>query len=247
MRGACAADDPWHGYRQKFRVFFREACCPTEGDDHAPRTALSRRPIGSGRPPGLSLRRVRGPLAAGGRRVYACPAARAGRRHAGWGVSHGQLLHPAPHRCHRHRHPDGPARGLHPHRAVVRAVPVPRPPDDPRDGHLPRRLRGVRGAVGGDPHRAGSQWRRSLHLLEVVEHERRPHAPRGLLRGRGGSRHRQCPHPEPGVDGAGAPAARGHAAGGHRQEAEPQHPAGDRALFASGVVRRQLPHQLREY
>jgi len=25
MRGACAAADPWHGYRQKFRVFFREA------------------------------------------------------------------------------------------------------------------------------------------------------------------------------------------------------------------------------
>ena len=25
MRGACAADDPWHSYRQKFRVFFREA------------------------------------------------------------------------------------------------------------------------------------------------------------------------------------------------------------------------------
>jgi hypothetical protein len=25
MRGACAADDPWQGYRQKFRVFFREA------------------------------------------------------------------------------------------------------------------------------------------------------------------------------------------------------------------------------
>ena len=24
MRGACAADDPWHGYRQKFRVFFPE-------------------------------------------------------------------------------------------------------------------------------------------------------------------------------------------------------------------------------
>jgi hypothetical protein len=28
MRGACAADDPWHSYRQKFRVFFREATCP---------------------------------------------------------------------------------------------------------------------------------------------------------------------------------------------------------------------------
>jgi len=25
MRGACAAADPWQGYRQKFRVFFREA------------------------------------------------------------------------------------------------------------------------------------------------------------------------------------------------------------------------------
>jgi hypothetical protein len=25
MRGACDADDPWHGYGQKFRVFFREA------------------------------------------------------------------------------------------------------------------------------------------------------------------------------------------------------------------------------
>jgi putative resolvase len=25
VRGACAADDPWQGYRQKFRVFFREA------------------------------------------------------------------------------------------------------------------------------------------------------------------------------------------------------------------------------
>ena len=25
MRDACAADDPWQGYRQKFRVFFREA------------------------------------------------------------------------------------------------------------------------------------------------------------------------------------------------------------------------------
>ena len=25
MRGACAADDPWQGHRQKFRVFFREA------------------------------------------------------------------------------------------------------------------------------------------------------------------------------------------------------------------------------
>jgi hypothetical protein len=25
MRGAYAADDPWQGYRQKFRVFFREA------------------------------------------------------------------------------------------------------------------------------------------------------------------------------------------------------------------------------
>ena len=25
MRGACTADAPWHGYRQKFRVFFREA------------------------------------------------------------------------------------------------------------------------------------------------------------------------------------------------------------------------------
>ena len=25
MRGACSADDPWQGYRQKFRVFFREA------------------------------------------------------------------------------------------------------------------------------------------------------------------------------------------------------------------------------
>ena len=24
MRGACAADDPWQDYRQKFRVFFRE-------------------------------------------------------------------------------------------------------------------------------------------------------------------------------------------------------------------------------
>ena len=29
MRDACAADDPWHGYRQKFRVFFREASTPT--------------------------------------------------------------------------------------------------------------------------------------------------------------------------------------------------------------------------
>ena len=25
MRGVCAADDRWSGYRQKFRVFFREA------------------------------------------------------------------------------------------------------------------------------------------------------------------------------------------------------------------------------
>src|SRR5262249_42029965 len=25
MRGACDAEDPWHGYRQKFRVFCREA------------------------------------------------------------------------------------------------------------------------------------------------------------------------------------------------------------------------------
>ena len=25
MRDTCAADDSWHGYRQKFRVLFREA------------------------------------------------------------------------------------------------------------------------------------------------------------------------------------------------------------------------------
>jgi len=25
MRDTCTADDSWHGYRQKFRVFFREA------------------------------------------------------------------------------------------------------------------------------------------------------------------------------------------------------------------------------
>ena len=30
MRDACAADDPWQGYRQKFRVFFREACYARE-------------------------------------------------------------------------------------------------------------------------------------------------------------------------------------------------------------------------
>ena len=29
MRDACAADDPWQGYRQKFRVFFREAHAET--------------------------------------------------------------------------------------------------------------------------------------------------------------------------------------------------------------------------
>ena len=32
MRGACDADAPWHGYRQKFRVFFREAFYEAEDD-----------------------------------------------------------------------------------------------------------------------------------------------------------------------------------------------------------------------
>jgi hypothetical protein len=31
MRDAYAADDPWRGYRQKFRVFFREAKALTAG------------------------------------------------------------------------------------------------------------------------------------------------------------------------------------------------------------------------
>jgi hypothetical protein len=35
MRGACEADDPWQGYRQKFRVFFREAYSTAWGSDNS--------------------------------------------------------------------------------------------------------------------------------------------------------------------------------------------------------------------
>ena len=44
--------------------------------------------------------------------------------------------------------------------------------------------------------------------------------------------HGQRAHPEPGVLGPGPPAPGGDPAGGHRQEAEPQHPDGDLALLA---------------
>ncbi len=101
------------------------------------------------------------------------------------------------------------------------------------------------GAVGGHAHRAGGQRRRPADLHEVVEHQRRPHAARRQLRGRHGPGHRERPHPEPRLGGAGAPAAGSHAAGRDRQEAEPQHPDGDLDLLAGGCLRRQLPDQLR--
>ena len=42
MRDACAADDPWQGYRQKFRVFFREAGKPDDRGRNAEATAAQR-------------------------------------------------------------------------------------------------------------------------------------------------------------------------------------------------------------
>jgi hypothetical protein len=40
MRGACVADDPWQGYRQKFRVFFREAIKATRASPDGSFTRL---------------------------------------------------------------------------------------------------------------------------------------------------------------------------------------------------------------
>ena len=165
-------------------------------------------------------------------------------REGGGEIAHGTVLHPATDRRHRHLDPDRHARRGHHQGARDRTVPVPRPAEHPRHRHLPRRLRGSRGAVGGDPHRAGGQRRRPPDLHEVLEHQRRPDAPGRQLRGRDGPGHGERPHPEPGLGGAGAPAAGGRPAGGHRQEAEPQHPDADLALLAQGRLRRQLPDQL---
>ncbi len=149
-----------------------------------------------------------------------------------------------PDRRDRHCDPDRHARAGHDQGAVGRAVSVPRAAQHSRDRELPGRVgRGGR-AVGGDADRAGGQRRRPADLHEVVEHQRRPHAARRQFRGRHRPGHRQRPHAEPRLGGAGAPAAGGHAAGRHRQEAEPQHPDADLGLLADRLVRRQLPDQL---
>ena len=156
----------------------------------------------------------------------------------------GPVLHPPPDRRDRHRDPDRPTRCGHRHRTVDRTVSVPRPAQHPRDRDVPGRLRRGRRAVGGDAHRAGGQRGGPADLHEVVEHQRRTHAARCQFRGRDGPGHRERPHPEPRVGGAGAPAAGSHPAGRHRQEAEPEHPDGDLDLLAHGLLRRQLPDQL---
>ena len=156
----------------------------------------------------------------------------------------GPVLHPPSDRRDRHRDPDCHAWRGHHRRAVGRAVSVPRAAQHPRDRDLSRRVgRGGR-AIGGDPDRAGGQRCGPAHLHEVVEHQRRPDATRRQLRGRHRPGHRQRPDAEPRFGGAGAPAGGSHAAGRHRQEAEPQHPDGDLDLLARGRLRRQLPDQL---
>ena len=168
----------------------------------------------------------------------------AGRQAEGRRVALGPVLHRPPDRRDRHRDHDRPARGLRAHRAQHRAVSLPRPAHDPRHGHVSGRLGGRGGAVGGHAGRAGSQRRGIDDLHAVVQHERRPHAPRRQLHGGRRSGQGQCAHPEPRHVGPGASAAGSERPGRDREEAEPEHPDARLGLLARGGLRRELPDQL---